>query len=245
MKRSNAQPEFFLSFAGSVKSHWTSWLYLADCGWLRNLNRQLIDGKHPIIYRVLSASEVVQGFSTIQSISNIIPTLNLVLLLSINLADQHPQIVPVRQPHQFRPEEKNNRAFNGMHWWTPVFRWWFRIIVPWFFFPYFFPCSHSFFTSCSNHFFPSDCPIFVPNLFFPSLSHHIPILVPSCFPAMKNCSTWQAMPMGSQGQVFMGMQPMMSRLTQGMRPYPFFLGALGPVVSLIYNPGSLGPDRMG
>ena len=37
------------------------------CGWLRNPNHQLIDGKHRIIYRVSTILLVVQDFATIHS----------------------------------------------------------------------------------------------------------------------------------------------------------------------------------
>ena len=39
------------------------------CGWLRNPNHQLVDGKHPIIYRVSAIRLVVQDFATIHCIN--------------------------------------------------------------------------------------------------------------------------------------------------------------------------------
>ena len=39
------------------------------CGWLRNPNHQLVDGKHPIIYKVSTIRLVVQDFATIHCIN--------------------------------------------------------------------------------------------------------------------------------------------------------------------------------
>ena len=58
---------------------WLLWRYPVHCwmdkndksyrGWLRNPNHQLIDGKHPIIYRVSTILLVVQDFATIHCIN--------------------------------------------------------------------------------------------------------------------------------------------------------------------------------
>ena len=57
-------------FLGSSKIDWVDWVDhrsqdVSYCGWLRNPNHQLIDGKHPIIHRVEKPILlVVQDFAT-------------------------------------------------------------------------------------------------------------------------------------------------------------------------------------